>query len=284
MGRTAEGVFEVGRGAGADSSGPFFEGALSHAPRKNEKPSVRMRKELNKGLPLRAHGHQNMSLPCRKMSPDASWVLPPPEKSATSGAMKRLHVAVLAAFFACAGLLFPGTASADEPEPVHRYEDDRRPPGSVRTKLFLTGAAVTGAFYAPALGASYLWDQHPGASRMRIPIAGPWLGFSKTKLCNARPDLEQCNNFLVVTGAVLLVLDGIGQAGGAGLLLESIFLPTGPRRAVRGGSSEVRLHPPTWEDQVARRPLTFHEKSFSITPVPTVGGQSDVGLSFVGQF
>lgn len=182
---------------------------------------------------------------------------------------------------ASAGLTSTQVARADEPEPVHRYEDDSRPPGRARTRLFLTGAAVTGAFYAPVLGASYIWDRHLGAEQMRIPVAGPWLGFSKTKLCNARPDLDRCSNFLVVTGAVLLVLDGIGQAGGVGLMLESIFLPTGPKRAVRGGAESALL---TSQDTPSRRPFTWRANSFEFTPVPTVGGDSDFGLSLVGSF
>lgn len=187
-----------------------------------------------------------------------------------------------------AGLTSTSVARADEPEPVHRYEDDSRPPGAVRTKLFLTGAAVTGGFYAPVLGASYLWDQHPGAEQMRIPVAGPWLAFSKTKLCNARPDLDNCSNFLVVTGAVLLVLDGIGQAGGAGLMLESIFLPTGPKRAVRGASEGALLTrsggAAGYSSTSSRRPFTWRAHSLEVTPVPTVGGASDFGLSLVGSF
>lgn len=211
-------------------------------------------------------------------------MLPQLEKSATSGAMKRLLPALLGAFILCATLFSPRAAQADEPEPVHRYEDDRRPPGAARTKLFLTGAAVTGAFYAPVLGASYIWDRHLGAEQMRIPVAGPWLGFSKTKLCNARPELDNCSNFLVVAGAVLLVLDGIGQAGGVGLMLESIFLPTGPGRAVRGSSGEAAYLGSEFQAARSQHPFSLRRNAFEITPVPTVGGDSDFGLHFVGRF
>lgn len=211
-------------------------------------------------------------------------MLPQPEKSATSGAMKLPLPEFLGAFVACAGLFSTTIAQADEPEPVHRYEDDRRPEGAVRAKLFLTGAAVTGAFYAPVLGASYLWDDRPGAAQMRIPVAGPWLGFSKTKLCDARPDLDNCNNFLVVTGAVLLVLDGIGQAGGVGLILESLFLPTGPKRALRNSSGEAAYLSSSYHDAPSGRPFTLRAETFEITPVPTVGGESDFGFSLFGRF
>lgn len=198
--------------------------------------------------------------------------------------MKRPLPALLGAFLASASLFSTSVVKADEPEPVHRYEDDRRPPGAARTKLFLTGAAVTGGFYAPVLGASYIWDRHLGAEQMRIPVAGPWLGFSKTKLCNARPELENCSNFLVVTGAVLLVLDGIGQAGGVGLMLESLILPTGPRRAVRSGSEEAAYLGPAYQAGESRRPFTLRQGTFELTPVPTVGGESDFGLSLFGRF
>lgn len=184
--------------------------------------------------------------------------------------MNKRLLALFVVFFASAALFTP-EARADEPEPLHRYTDDRRPPGSVRTKLLLTGAAVTGAFYVPVLGASYIWDEHPGSTQMRIPLAGPWLGFSRTRLCKDRTEEGKCSEFLVVTGAVLLVLDGIGQAGGVGLMLESIFLPTGPRRAVRQTSA-------------SSSPLTFQSGNFRITPVPTVSENSDLGLALFGSF
>jgi hypothetical protein len=194
----------------------------------------------------------------------------PTSKKRHKRAMRKRLLALFAVLFASAALFAP-EARADEPEPLHRYTDDRRPPGSVRTKLFLTGAAVTGAFYVPVLGASYIWDEHPAAAQMRIPVAGPWLGFSKTKLCADRPEEGKCSEFLVVTGAVLLVLDGIGQAGGVGLMLESIFLPTGPRRAARQTSASLA-------------PLTWQSGNFRVTPVPTVGRNSDLGLSLLGSF
>lgn len=227
------------------------------------------------------------------------------EKTAKSQAMNSWLAKLGAMSAALAVALVPLSAHADEPEPVHRYGDDRRPPPPVRAKLLLTGAALTGAFYLPALGASYLYPDHEGAAQMRIPVAGPWMGLSHTKLCNARPELGDCNNFLQVFGAVLLVFDGIGQAGGVGLMLQSVFVPTGPSRAVRG-SSEVaalterdRLMWTLSSRSLSSRSLSSRSPSsrsgsssivsdsknqFTITPVPFVPTESSVGLGFVGSF
>ena len=205
-------------------------------------------------------------------------------------AMKRPLPLTTSLLLGLAALCTAPTAFADEPASVHRYVDDSLPPGSARTKLILTGAAFTTVFYLPVLGSSYLWPDHQGASQMRIPVVGPWLGLSKTYLCNTEPDNADCNDFLRVTGAVLLVLDGIGQAGGVGLMLEGLFMKTGKPSAAApesayGDYSPRRYQLPTYgRKDVRRAPLTFQSGDFQVTPVPVVGGGSDLGLAFVGRF
>lgn len=221
-------------------------------------------------------------------------MLPPLKKSAKSWAMRRWLAKFCILAVATLSLTLAETGRADEPEPIHRYEDDRRPPHHVRPKLLLTGVLFTGVFYAPALGASYLFPDHEGATQMRIPVAGPWMAFSKTKLCNARPELDPCSNFLQVTGAVLLVLDGIGQAGGVALVLQSLFMRTGPSRAVRGGDSETSLYsaeamaaafvPDVHAPRQPERLLTFSRGDFQMTAVPYVTSETSLGFGLAGRF
>jgi hypothetical protein len=86
----------------------------------------------------------------------------------------------------------------------------------------------TAAWYGGAVGASYIWPDEPGAKDLRIPFAGPWMSLSHAG-CHGR---SGCSTVLVVFGAVLTALDGVGQAAGLGLTAEGLFMPTQePRRA-----------------------------------------------------
>lgn|GEM_PF-1259853 len=178
--------------------------------------------------------------------------------------------------------LSPGLARADEPDPLHRYQDDRLPPPRARGRVLLTGALFTTAFYAPVLGASYLWPDHKGTAQMRIPVVGPWIALGRTQLCSDRPYNPDCSDFIQVLGAVLLAFDGIGQAGGVGIMLQGLFMNTGSREAYR--SSLYRSDFSSLTHDRPARPLTFRSGDFELTPVPLVNGQSDLGLAFVGQF
>jgi hypothetical protein len=92
-------------------------------------------------------------------------------------------------------------------------------------------------------------------------------------------------------GAVLLVFDGIGQAGGTGLMLQSLFVRTGPTRAVRGAESAtspsvVTFDPYAGATSSSRTTTTigFTRGDFSVTPVPFLPTASSVGLGLVGNF
>src|SRR6478735_7260221 len=118
-----------------------------------------------------------------------------------------ITVAAVAASSALCVMAFTQTASAEEPSRVIKFDPEAYPPPEARLNTALTGAAVTAVFYAPAFGASYLWPDSPGASDLRIPVAGPWMKLFQTGCPENNKD---CSTFWMVTGAVLAGLDGLG--------------------------------------------------------------------------
>jgi hypothetical protein len=133
------------------------------------------------------------------------------------------------------------------------------PPPSTRWNVLFTGLAVTGISYGLALGASYVWPDGRTSEELRVPIAGPWMAIADTGCPEDDPD---CSTVLLVVGAIFTGVDGVLQAGGLGIALESAFMPTS------SGKREKR------------------EKSSapSVRPVPYVAGRDGVGLGVVGTF
>ncbi len=165
----------------------------------------------------------------------------------------------------------PLEARADEPTRVIRFDPEAYPPPQTRGSLALTGAAVTLGFYAPAFGASYLWPDSPGAEHLRIPVVGPWMKLFQSG-CAA--DDPNCSTFWVVAGAIFAGIDGLGQAGGVGLMLESLFMTTRePSAATPPSAALPRL-----------RAATPRTPSFSLRPVPYHAGRDGFGLGVVGIF
>lgn len=156
--------------------------------------------------------------------------------------------------FALVGLLAgsaPGLARAEPTEAEATAPDvqeplaqtpsvalDQYPPPSARTNLLIAGAASTAAWYGLALGSSYLWPDTVGAKDLRIPVAGPWIAFSHSGCGN----VSDCSKVIVVLRAIATALDGIGQAGGLGLVAEGLFLPTQEPKRKR---AELKLKPVT---------------------------------------
>ena len=183
----------------------------------------------------------------------------------------------------------PRTARADEPQPLHRYSDDRLPPPGARVNLLLTGAAMFALSYGPAVGASYLWPETPGASDLRIPIAGPWIKLGKTKLCNADPEVENCQDAVRVIGAVFAAIDGLAQAGSLFFLAEGIAMSTASLTAVSQYDSthtaNLRFRPTFTALRKERMPGSlFHKGDFEISAATYSDVNVDLGLGFSGTF
>ena len=158
-------------------------------------------------------------------------------------------------------------ASADEPVRPTTYDAGEYPPPGAQPLLLVVGAATTAAWYGMALGTSYLFPDAPGASDLRVPVAGPWMALGNAGCADDDPD---CDTFQVVLRVLLTTIDGVGQAGGVLAMVEGAFMPTMAPAPPRRSAPKPRL-------RRDRGP------SFRAVPAPVVVG-SGVGVGFVGVF
>jgi hypothetical protein len=140
-----------------------------------------------------------------------------------------------------AATLKPEPVSESHPEQEQSATPDQYPPPSARTNLLIAGAATSAAWYALALGSSYLWPHTVGANDLRIPLAGPWQALSHSGCGN----VADCSKVIVVLRAIATTLDAIGQATGLAIAAEGLFLPTQEPRRQRADSkpSRVEVYP-----------------------------------------
>lgn len=120
----------------------------------------------------------------------------------------------------------------------------RYPPSSVRFPLIVGGSFVTLAAYGITVASALTWDDVPGADAMLIPVVGPWVALAQN---DCAPDDPDCGAILVLRG-ILLVIDGIVQAGGLGLIGEGIFMTTeadAPAEEKKAGWSLAPMISPT---------------------------------------
>jgi hypothetical protein len=140
---------------------------------------------------------------------------------------------LLACAFGLLSATFVSSARAEEPVPSPLPPPppaaDLPPPGA-RTTHIVAGAATTIVSYGLAFGASYLFEEQDlrGSRDLRIPIAGPWMALGKTGCPTSDPD---CSAVGLVLSALLLVADGVTQAGGLAIIGEGLFLKTSSRSA-----------------------------------------------------
>ncbi len=148
------------------------------------------------------------------------------------------------------------TARADEPvvATVASAKESPLPPSSVRLKLALGGVAVAGGAYAFSYAMASNFPEVPGTTELKIPVIGPWLALGKSGCATDDPG---CGAKVVLRG-FFLVIDGLAQIGGLGLIAEGVFMKTDPT--------------------APKKPAAF-----TIRPTPLVTG-GVTGLGFVGSF
>jgi hypothetical protein len=162
----------------------------------------------------------------------------------------------------------PGAVASPAPAPAP-VADELPPPGA-RTTHIVAGAATTVVSYGFALGASYLFAPQDlnGAKDLRIPIAGPWMALGRTGCPTSEPD---CGTAGLVVGAILMIFDGVAQAGGLGIIGEGLFLKT---------SSTRPAAPKAQSGQTPGREAA----AATVRAVPFNFGKDGVGLGVIGTF
>jgi hypothetical protein len=146
-----------------------------------------------------------------------------------------------------------GEARADTEVAPRRY-----PPTSVRWKLIAGGVALSGLGYGTAFLCATTWPDAPGADKLKIPIAGPWIALGDSGCAEGDPDC----GFTAYLRGFLTVLDGFIQVGGLGIAGEGLFMTT---------------------EREAPRPRAPAEAAVVVRPMPIVTRRT-TGVGVVGTF
>jgi hypothetical protein len=173
------------------------------------------------------------------------------------------------------GLTLAGVAHAEEPvlgpspgadvAPASAAPPpaDLPPPGAKTTHI-VAGTATTVVAYGLAAGFSFLIPEEDlnGVKDLRIPIAGPWMTLGKTG-CPASD--TNCSKIPLVLGGMLMIMDGVVQAGGLAVIAEGLFLNTSSR-AHAEKKAELRLPP---APHVQAVPFSFEKGGLGLGVVGT---------------
>jgi hypothetical protein len=150
-----------------------------------------------------------------------------------------LRAYAVGAALALGATLLPRSARAEEPlAPIAEVpppaDEPSVPEPGTSARLAVTGGALLVGWYGLGVGASFAFKDEPWAKSLRIPVAGPFIALKDVRCQEGDTD---CTTPLVVIRSALAVIDGVGQVGGLGVLLESLLVSSGsappppPRRA-----------------------------------------------------
>jgi len=182
-----------------------------------------------------------------------------------------------AALAVCFSLIAIAAPSHADEAPTREYiVDERLPPSSTRWKTVVGGLGATAVFYGLAQPFSYIWPDAPGSRDLRYPVVGPWMAIGRDQC----PPNYGCSTVWSVIRIILSTVDGFGQAGGLGVALEGIFMPTEHEVEAQPGTPKKPRRPsPATPEQPSSTPGNLF-----YLPRPINVGQSGVGLGIGGMF
>jgi hypothetical protein len=124
---------------------------------------------------------------------------------------------------------------ASEPGPQEQQPQDS---DVMNAPVFTTGALVFAATYGASVITAAASD-HPGADRLYVPLAGPWLALADWGHCPvANPGCDSNT-----TDKVMLVVDGVFQAGSLIGMLDSLVQPSHHAHTVVVADKKVHVTP-----------------------------------------
>ncbi len=122
-------------------------------------------------------------------------------------------------------VLLSRPAAADEPSlDAIEYRPTELPPPGARTRVLLTGFALTAGWYGASVGTSYLWSDAPNAKDLRLPVVGPWMALGDAGCGGSE---SGCSTPLVIFRTAIAIVSGVGQIGGLFGITEGLLMDTG---------------------------------------------------------
>lgn len=186
----------------------------------------------------------------------------------------------------CAALASPLVSAAqDMPTRPEKRESSHKPPPSVRWPTLLGGVGFTAGWWGIATATSYLDETSPGMTQLRYPVVGPWLGL-RDNSCQG-----DCSFGYYFRG-FWFIFTGIAQAGGLGVALESLLVPTEPYTPPKrspapaipaGPSPSTSPNPSPSPSPPPATPVTPNKDIYWV-PSPMPVGATGLGVGVLGTF
>jgi hypothetical protein len=185
----------------------------------------------------------------------------------------RAQLGLLSVAGAFAVLQVCAVAHAGDPDEQQDPTHDPKvvPPEGTQTKMMITGGAIALGWYGVGVGTSYLWQDSPGSSDLRVPIVGPIQALTKTRCADAE---SGCNTFTLLLRTLLTTLSAVGQVGGVAIMGEALFFPK-PNAATDNATQRCRLP----ERQARDAPGVD-----SLMVLPLVTEDDGIGLALSAEF
>ncbi|HEU4412287.1 MAG TPA: hypothetical protein VFS43_44000 [Polyangiaceae bacterium] len=165
--------------------------------------------------------------------------------------------------------------TGEPPTRLERVESENRPPSSVRFQTLLGGFAVGAGWWGLGAVSAMAFPDDPGMNDLNTPVVGPWLAIANNR-CGGSCSLGAIARY------VWFGLNGVGQVGGIGLMLESVLMRTGSAEAAPpSGPLTPR---PSLVPPADSSPPPDPSKPLFFLPLPTVVGRDGVGVGWGGVF